>query len=488
MAQENIPDKNDGIEILEIQQVDNTPITALQIFEESILKGMANYGLPTDGIFVSLEERGNVFKNIEGVLLKISEPQRASAVYFSKFLAATAAGLFDAALNYLWDETISEIRKRVIQYDIGYFYDNATNDEEKRKKLKGADDITRLDDSELIQGARNIGLISELGYKHLDYIRFMRNWASAAHPNQNEITGLQLISWLETCIKEVISLPISNIAIEIKRLLSNIKTNELSESEARQIASSFIELDQQQVNNLASGFLGIYVDSESAAITCQNISYLAPYLWGRVDENTRQSFGIKYGKYVANNDQTKAQKTKSYLEIVDGISYIPDSLKVFDIEAACQNLLAVHHSYNNFYNEPIFAKHLFNTIGEGNNIPEQIRKPTVLAIAKVFLTNGNGVANAAEPYYIKMIKQFNQEEAIIALLSFTDEQIASKLQFSLCGRKFKELLSLIKGKLSAPAIKELFDQVESFPGNLDIMKNDSNIKRKIENVQKILNS
>ena len=24
----------------------------------------------------------------------------------------------------------------------------------------------------------------------------MRNWASAAHPNQTDITGLQLISWL----------------------------------------------------------------------------------------------------------------------------------------------------------------------------------------------------------------------------------------------------------------------------------------------------
>ena len=49
----------------------------------------------------------------------------------------------------------------------------------------------------------------------LDNIKFMRNWASAAHPNQIELTGLQLISWLETCIKEVISLPLSNITIEI---------------------------------------------------------------------------------------------------------------------------------------------------------------------------------------------------------------------------------------------------------------------------------
>ena len=62
----------------------------------------------------------------------------------------------------------------------------------------------------------------------LDNIKFMRNWASAAHPNQIELTGLQLISWLETCIKEVISLPLSNITIEIRKLLYNIKNNEIT--------------------------------------------------------------------------------------------------------------------------------------------------------------------------------------------------------------------------------------------------------------------
>ena len=33
-------------------------------------------------------------------------------------LAAVGAGLFDAALNYLWDETIAEFRRRVARYDL----------------------------------------------------------------------------------------------------------------------------------------------------------------------------------------------------------------------------------------------------------------------------------------------------------------------------------------------------------------------------------
>ena len=64
----------------------------------------------------------------------------------------------------------------------------------------------------------------------------MRNWASAAHPNQNEISGFQLVAWLETCVKEVISLPLSNITIQIKQLLVGVKATNISSDEAHEIA------------------------------------------------------------------------------------------------------------------------------------------------------------------------------------------------------------------------------------------------------------
>ena len=462
-------------------------LQALQDFEVRVLQNMGLYGLPTSNILVPLEERIVVFKNVETILNKIPEAQRAGSVYFSKLLAAAASGLFDAGLNYLWDETISEIRKRVIKYDVQYFYENATSNEEKRKKLKSGDDIVNLDDNELIIGARKIGLISGLGYKHLDYIRYMRNWASAAHPNQNQITGLQLISWLETCIKEVISLPLSNIVIETQQLLKNIKTNELSDTDAQKIAIFFVKLEQHQVNNLASGFFGIYLDSDSSPFVIQNICYLLPYLWGRVDEEHRQQFGIKYGNFIANNDSEKTTKTKNFLEIVGGLTYLPDDIKIFEIETAMQNLLNIHGNINNFYNEPIFARQLFGLIS-GGLIPKKIRRFVVFGVVKVFLTNGNGVANSAEPCYLKIIKNFDQREALLALVSFFDEEISSRLQFSLCQKKFKELLTLIKGKLLVSAIKELYEEVNEYPGPLDRIRYNSNIIRMFDNVKVILKS
>ena len=129
--------------------------------------------------------------------------------------------------NYLWDETISELRRRVVGYDLEYFFNIAVSSPDRRKQLKSEADLVRVDDFDLIRATNEIGLVSDVGYKQLDLIRYMRNFASAAHPNQNEIGPMQLLGWVETCIREVITLPESTVVAETKRLLYNVRTKKL---------------------------------------------------------------------------------------------------------------------------------------------------------------------------------------------------------------------------------------------------------------------
>ncbi len=457
----------------------------LQNFEIALLDTLRQNGLPTESVFVEVVERITVSRNLEDVLTRISLEQRQRSIYISKFLAAVAAGLFDAALNYLWDQTILELRNRVSRYDLSYFYDNAVRSTEKRKNLKNVDHLVDIDDSELIHGAKEIGLISELGYKHLDYIRSMRNWASAAHPNQSELTGLQLASWLQTCIREVISLPISDVAIEIKRLLANVKTNSISNGEAKEIAVFFLKLTQEQVNNLASGFFGIYTRSDTTTQTRHNIHRLLPLLWERVDEPTRQQFGIKYGTFVANNDQEK-NLARQFLELVSAMPYMPDALRGAEIGAAIDNLLIAHRGLNNFYNEPPFARELKRLVGPEGKVPPQANKIYVIGLVEVFLSNGNGVARNAEPIYRTLINLFDSEQALIAILSFNNSNIASRLQFPLCRKKYLELLDLMKIKVSEAAVKELVDEIEAYKGSLENMREDTRIRRKVAITQRII--
>jgi hypothetical protein len=474
-------DQNKSTEIVVKKSYD----VQLLEFENSLLDLLEQHGLPTEDILVSVSERSRVFKNADLVVQLVDDHKKTKSVYISKFMAAAAAGLFDAALNYLWDETISELRLRVAAYDLSYFYDNAVN-QEKRKGLKSAEDLIEINDSELIQGAKKIGLISDLGFKHLDYIRYMRNWASAAHPNQNKITGLQLIGWLETCIKEVISLPLSQVTVDIRKLLNNIKTNDISESEAREIGAFFLNLTQDQANNLASGFFGIYTQSDTSSLTRQNIHRLLPLLWDRVDETTRQQFGIKYGKFTADNAKQESKFARQFLDLVLAVPYIPDVLRAAEIQNALEELLTVHRNTDNFYNEPPFALQLQRLVGKLGNVPSQISNQYVVGLVEVFLTNGNGVAWRADTIYKSLIEQFDGRQAFIAILSFTNDTIASSLQFSLCREKYRELLKMMEVKISTPALKELLEEIQKFSGPLDSLRNDTRIKQKVNNITKIL--
>lgn len=444
----------------------------LQQFEACLLVLLDDYGLPSRNIFVSIEERQVVFSNVGRVIERIDVEQRSRSAYFSKFVAAVASGLFDAALNYLWDETIAELRKRVAQYDLSYFYDNAVKNQDKRKHLTSEADLIKIDDSELIHGAREIELISDLGFKHLDYIRFMRNWASAAHPNHNEITGLQLISFAETCIKEVLVLPLSEVVVEIKRLLASVRTSSLNEQDARQIAVFFLRLSREQVSNLAQGLFGIYTRSDTTTQARRNVRLLLPLLWERVEESVRAQLGIKYGKFVANNDQDGKRLAREFLTGVAGESYIPDDLRAVEISGAVDDLLVAHRGFNNFHTEPPLARELQRFVGEHGNVPAQVSDAYVYGLVEVFLTNGLGVALNADPIYRALLKQLTPEQALVAILSFRDDTIASRLQFDRCREQYRELVQMMKSNVSAAAVKELIAHIESYRGPLEHMKDD----------------
>ncbi|MFD2520190.1 hypothetical protein [Emticicia soli] len=457
----------------------------LRNFENDLITFLEQHNLPSNNIFVDVSERVNVFKNLEDVISKIDTREIQQSLYLSKFIAGVASGLFDAALNYLWDETILQIRKRVVQYDIEYFYDNAVSGE-KRKRVQGENDLPKIDDYDLIKGAKEIGLISELGFKHLEYINYMRNWASAAHPNQNELTGLQLISWLETCVKEVISLPLSQLTIRIKQLLGGIKNTTISDQDAQEISVFFTNLTQEQSNNLVAGFFGIYTKNDTESQTRQNINKLLPEIWNKVDEDTKNTFGIKYGNFVANNYQQEKKLSREFLQLVNAESYIPDDLRIVEIETAIDNLLSAHRGFNNFYNEPTFAKQLSRIVGDPPKVSKGINKKYVLSLVDVFLTNGNGVSSAAQPIYEELLSKLDSHQANIAVLSFNDTGIFSKLQFSLCKKKFKEMLEIVRPSITTPAIKDLVSQIESYKGTLENLKNDKSIKNAVDSLKVLL--
>lgn len=454
------------------------PIEAgLQQFEDMLITVMQQFGLPSDGVLVSFVQRGRVLRNFRDAIDELDLEHRARSMYLSKFMVAVGAGLFDAALNYLWDETISELRRRVAGYDLNYFFDIAVKDPERRKRLQTEDDLLKVDDFDLIRAANDIELVSDVGYKQLDLIRYMRNYASAAHPNQNEITAMQLLGWLETCITQVITLPETHVVAETKRLLVNVKARKLSVQRAAEVSEFFDDLRQDQADNLAAGLFGIYCQSDATEGNRDNVRLLFPRLWESVSETQRRQFGVKYGRYVANGDDDEAEWARELLDAVDGSAYLPEPTRVAELALAIEDLLQAHRGWHNFHAEPSRARLLERIVGD-RGVPDGVREAYVLALVEVFLTNGNGVAWNAEPVYRQLIERFTRREAEVALLAFTNKHIGSRLQMSLPSAKFSELMDIVESKLSR-RYQEIANAIRESNAPADRLASDSKLKRLI---------
>jgi hypothetical protein len=384
---------------------------------------------------------------------------RAQAMYISKCVAACAVGLFDAALNYLWDETIANLREKVTRFDIDYFFDSTVTDPNRRRLFQEPKDFEKLDDYEFIRGCNKIGILSDIGYKHVDYIRDMRNWASAAHPNQNELSGLQLVSWMETCIREVFAKEPEAPAIEVKQLLANVRTKVLQAADVVPINKSIGNLPQ----TLAAAFLratfGMYTDPGMSAEAKNNIQLLAPAVWQRVNEDSRREIGVRYATFAVNGDVPRRDAARAFLEAVGGLGYLPADMIVAEFHEKIANLETAHNGMNNFYSEGPHAKALFALVPQTGVIPDSVRAEYVKTVVRARIGNGWGVSWAGQDYYDRLIARFQQAEAVEFVRLLREPDVQSRLMNGGPADNFRTIAAQLRAHATNPVLQRALDDI-----------------------------
>ncbi|WP_053220035.1 hypothetical protein [Virgibacillus senegalensis] len=293
--------------------IDVTPTSEVASSVDSFSNGLTKYleqlNLPSENVLVNPDERMDVIENLPRVVSRLTPERKRDSMYISKFVAACGAGLFDAALNFLWNETVINLRNKVIRFDMDYFLNSIITDTKRRQSFKTEDDLKKLDEWELIKGCKDTGIITEIGYKHLDYIRDMRNHASAAHPNHNDLDGFQLTSWLQTCIKEVLGKEPEGPVLEVKRLLNNLRSNELSNDDIPPIKSNIEILPTDLVDSTIRAVFGMYADPNLDEKIRNNLKLVAPSLWDNCSNDSKNNLGLKYAVFSANADVDRKVST-----------------------------------------------------------------------------------------------------------------------------------------------------------------------------------
>lgn len=297
---------------IQIQPIDTAP------FENYL----TYLGLPTNNVIAPLSDRKIISTNLEQFILNLSPEIKQNARYLSKFVAGTAIGLFDASLNYIWNEVVIALRAKAISYGLDLFFDAAVGGN-NRDDYEKEEDLAGLKDNTLINTCKKLELISDILQTKLLHILAMRNDIGASHPNTYSINAFELLGWLQTCINEILEEKPSPAAINIQKFIIGIKTSTelLSATNVEAMKNSINELSLHNTNNLLNTLFSIYTEDNTAEIVRKNISLIAPHIWNKADTEIKIQLGIRLNGYKVNIQTDKQILAESFFQLCNGNEY-----------------------------------------------------------------------------------------------------------------------------------------------------------------------
>ena len=465
----------ESLEIVLIPSGSTTPSqieTSIGAFNQPLADLLQHIGLPTENILSPIQERRKVIYTLESTLEILPIEERAKADYLSKFTVSIAVGLFDGALTFLWNETIRALGRLIVSFDLQYFYKIAESISPKYKNLHSPEDLEAISAHDLLEISRRIGLVKDINFERLRQVNYLRNHASSAHPNENDISGIEMLSLLETCLKYAITAKPDHSVIRIKHLMENIRRNQIPDEDFVVIGSDLSKQPQERIDDFLLSIFGIYCDSRQDQQVKVNIEKLVPHVWQCALEETKYQIGAKFGLYRKNADTDKRNATQKILELVDGLRYKDEDSLSAELMEKLQNLKTVHFEANNFYNEYSHAKSIKESI-PNSGIPRSVRKLFVKVVCICYCGNGKGYKNGVDEnallYYKEFIQNFTVDDIKEFLNLFGDNEFGSDLDIEKADKRMRILAAKLKTKTTNVHINKCLDVITGFP-NLRLNK------------------
>ena len=469
---------------LQILSSENREVTAFNNFE-LYLKEL---GLPHEGIIASKKERDMMSRILPETIQELSQQSKKEAIYLSKFVASSAIGLYDAALNYIWNEVVVSLRAKANIYGLDLFFDAAIGGE-VRETYSTFEDLSSIKDNTLIDTCRKLELISDILHQKLKHILYMRNNIGASHPNGETIRTLELLGWLETCVKDVIDDKPSEAAIFVSQLIVNLKNDNLNLDETRldQIRENLNKQHSRISGNLLITLFSIFTKKNTSPEVRGNILKLAPVVWEISPEGNRYEIGFKLDQFSLNLDEEMLALGNSFIEKCNGNNYKSEGTRCREVNDLLNRLIDAHYGWDNFHNEVPIIRQIKKYILEESDILPNIEDKLIKTILICRIGNGNwycnGVSPDAKPIYNSIIVLFNSKQINKLLKFIAEPEIKNMLSISKCIIQTKELLRLINLDLQDDRTKEV---IELIIKNIDTYKSHIYSSKELKGLVKTL--
>lgn len=424
-------------------------------------------GLPNENIIASPEERKNIMEMLPGMMKLMPISQKEDATYLSRFVASAAVGLFDASLNYVWNEVVISLRKKICFYGIDTFFDNAVGSK-IRDQYENEEDLVGIKDRTMLETLKKLEWISNIVYLKLKHILDMRNQIGASHPNSYDINSYELLGWLKTCVSEVINDQPSSSAIHTKEILESIKksTASLDDITVDSIGNAIEKYSSSISNTFLRSLFSIFVGDNTSMIARSNILKLSKRIWDYCTDDIKYDLGEKKLLYRNNLQKDKEDLSYKFLENCNGLSYLSFTERSLEISALCDDLLNAHNGWDNYYHEPPIAKEIMKYITTASDIPEEIESKLISVFLECRIGREvdycDGVSQGAIKYYDSLLKMLTEEQIKYVLSDLNRHMISINRGDSVQAKNIREVINLLSREDLSERVNEIVKYIIEF--------------------------
>lgn len=426
-----------------------------------------NLGLPSENIIASVDERENIMKMLPQLMNSIPESQKRDATYLSRFVAGAAIGLFDASLNYVWNEVVISLRQKIIYFGINTFFDNAVADK-VRDQYKNEDDLPGIKDKTMLETLRKLEWISNVVYLKLCHILDMRNQIGASHPNSYNINSFELLGWLKTCVTEVINDEPSSSAVHIKEIVEQIKksTSPLDDITIETIGKEVEKFSSVMSSTLLRALFGIFIVESTSVEARGNVLKLSKEIWKYCKDDIKYDIGEKKFFFRKNLQKNKEDLTYKFLEYCDGLSYLSLTERSLEISSLCDDLQAAHNGWDNYYYEPPIARKIMEYISLPSDIPDDRERKLIKTFLECRIGREvsycQGVSPGAVEYYDSLFKILTEEQIIIALTEIKYQMESISSGTSVRAKNTRKIIDIFSRDDISDRLKEILEYIVEF--------------------------
>ncbi|XOQ36759.1 MAG: hypothetical protein ACFWTQ_04315 [Lactococcus sp.] len=333
---------------------------------------------------------------------------------------ASSVGLFDAAIIYVWNTVIKELRKKVESFGF-----------EMIKHIRGnkVEDnfLVTIKDSDLLTLCEQLNIITEQGYYFLDQCRDIRNNASAAHPSTIELDDRELINFISRCAKYGLSNNSEVTGVNFKIFNAVLESSTTTEDNLNALSEEVKNTFESQKNFIFTVLYSYYIDGSVPEIKRNNSMVLAKKIKTELNNTIILNLVEKHNEKKIKDDEISVNNSVVFLRELNLMSYLNESERAVIFRKGITNLKNAHLEMNNFYNEPPFAERLSEISYQIKPIPSVVKEEYMNILITCYFGNNYGVSDAALPFYTKMFQNLTPKELEYLLIILRDKQDTARL-------------------------------------------------------------